>query len=227
MFVRSLRIIGIFLSTVAVFFAFNWFLNTLMPLNRLNGLQPTKAELFIQAAPGSMGLLECYMSPNWTENSSGILLDCDGNEMQVQKSPSDIKNLSAKVTAPGEKKTIATSDPVVVVGKLASDRLGKDRLGKDRLGKDSNASNAGHAIEAELLAYGNRSTNLSAFQASGVLQIIAAEIVGLFGILLLFLDWRITRSRRARRTREALQVEKSYAFSKDHLIEKPFPNPRR
>jgi hypothetical protein len=216
LFVRSLRIIGIFLSTVAVFLAFNWFLNTLMPLNRLNGLQPTKAEIFAQAAPGSTGLLECYMSPNWTKNSSGILLDCDGSEMRVQKSPGDIKNLSAKVTAPGKKKEIAVSDPVVVVGKMVSDQSGKDSLGKDS-----------NAIEAELLAYGNRSTNLSVFQASGVLQIIAAEIVGLLGILFLFLDWRITRSRRARRTREALQVEKTYAFSKDNLVEKPFSKPKR
>jgi hypothetical protein len=212
--VRSLRIIGIFLSTVAVFLAFNWFLNTLMPLNRLNGLQPIKAEAFVQGAPGSTGLLECYMSPNWTKSSSGILLDCDGNEMRIQKSTDAIKNLSAKVTAPGEKKAIAISDPVVVVGKLVADRSSNS-------GKDSNA------IEAELLAYGNRSTNLSVFQASGVLQIIAAEIIGLFGILFLFLDWRIARTRRARRAHEAWQVEKTYAASVETLIEKPFYQHKR
>jgi hypothetical protein len=201
--VRSLRIIGIFLSTVAVFLALNWFLNTLMPLNRLNGLQPTKTEVLAQSAAGSVGLLECYMSPNWTKSSPGLLLDCGGSEMRVQKTPGDIKNLSAKVTAPGQKKTIAISDPVVVVGKMSSGQLGKDS----------------NALEAELIAYGNRSTNLSSFQASGVLQIIGAEIIGLFGILFLFIDWRISRSRRAKRAMEAWQTEKHYA-SNHKLAEK-------
>jgi hypothetical protein len=202
--VRSLRIIGIFLSTVAVFLALNWFLNTLMPLNRLNSLQPTKAEVLAQSPAGSAGLLECYMSPNWTKSSPSLLLDCGGSEMRVQKTPSDIKNLSAKVTAPGERKTIAISDPVVVVGKMSSNQLGKDS----------------NALEAELVAYGNRSTNLSSFQASGVLQIIGAEIIGLFGILFLFVDWRISRSRRAKRTMEAWQAEKNYAASNHKLAEK-------
>lgn len=199
---RSLRIIGIFLSTVAIFLAFNWFLNILMPLNRLNGLQPIKAEVFALRPAGSVGLLECYMSPNWTQSSPSLLLDCGGIEMRVQKTPSDIKNLSAKVTAPGEKKAIAISDPVVVVGKMSSDTLGKDSLGRDS-----------NAIDAELIAYGNRNTNLAIFQASGVLQIISAEIIGLVAILCLFIDWRVSRSRRAKRAMEAWQAEKNYAAS--------------
>jgi hypothetical protein len=198
--VRSLRIIGIFLSTVAVFLAFNWFLNTLMPLNRLNGLQPTKAEVLALRPAGSVGLLECYMSPNWTQSSPGLLLDCGGIEMRVQKTPNDIQNLSAKVTAPGEKRAIAVSDPVVVVGKMSS--------AMDTLGRDSNA------IDAELIAYGNRNTNLAIFQASGVLQIISAEIIGLVGILFLFIDWRVSRSRRAKRAMEAWQAEKNYVASR-------------
>jgi hypothetical protein len=211
--VRSLRIIGIFLSTVAVFLAFNWFLNTLMPLNRLNGLQPIKAEVLAQRPAGTIGLLECYMSPNWTTGSSSLLLDCGGSEIRVQQSPSDIKNLAAKVTAPGEKKVLAVSDPVVVVGKMSSNNLGNS------LGKDSNA------IDAELVAYGRRSTNLAIFQASGVLQIIGAEIIGLFAILFLFIDWRVSRSRQSKRTREAWQAEKSYAASK--RVEKSAYQPKR
>jgi hypothetical protein len=210
--VRSLRIIGIFLSTVAVFLAFNWFLNTLMPLNRLNGLQPTKAEVFALRPAGSVGLLECYMSPNWTQSSPALLLDCGGIEMRVQKTPNDIQNLSAKVTAPGEKRAIAVSDPVVVVGKLSSDT-------GNSLGRDSNA------IDAELIAYGNRNTNLAIFQASGVLQIISAEIIGLVGILFLFIDWRISRSRRAKRAMEAWQAEKNYAASQ--TVEKSAYRSRR
>ncbi len=205
---RSLRIIGIFLSTVAVFFAFNWFLNTLMPLNRLNSLQPKKAEVLTQDITGSAVLLECTMSQNWTVSSSGLLLNCDGSEVWVQQAPSNIKNLSSKVVASGQKKAIAIGDPVVVIGKMAS----SDSTGKDSTGKDS-TSKGSHVIEADLLAYGNRNTNLSAFQANGVLQIISAEVTGLLGVLLLFIDWRISRARRAHRTGEAWQAEKAYVSS--------------
>jgi hypothetical protein len=199
--------IGISLSTIAVFLTFNWFLNTLMPLNRLNSLQPTQAHTLL-SNPLNVALLECNMSQNWQANNSGLLLDCDTSEIQVQQPPSHIKNIASKVVAPGQKKAIAISDPIVVVGKMAP-------------GKDSNV------ITAELLAYGNRGTNLSTFQANGVLQIIGAEVTGLLGVLLLFIDWRISRKRRARKTADAWQAEKTYPSSKQHLFEIPVYQPKR
>lgn len=198
-FVRSIRIIGIILSTVAVFLALNWFLNTLMPLNQLNSLQPSKAEVLTEDML-TTALLECHMSQNWTTSSPKLLLNCDGSEVRVQQAPRNIKNLSSKIVAPGQKRAIAISDPVVMIGKMVP-------------GKDSNA------VEADLLAYGNRSSNLSALQASGVLQIVSAEMTGLLGILLLFIDWRLSRARRAHRTNEAWQAEKAYASSDHRLVE--------
>jgi hypothetical protein len=198
--VRSLRIIGIFLSTIAVFLALNWFFNTLMPLNRLNSLQPLRAAVLTEDTLSSAALLECHMSQNWTVSSPKLLLNCYGSEVGVQQTPKNIKNLSSKIVTPGQKKAIAVSDPVVMIGKIAS-------------GKDSNA------IEADLLAYGNRSSNLSAFQASGVLQIIGAEVTGLLGILLLFIDWRLSRARRAHRAGEAWRAEKVYASSGRKFVE--------
>lgn len=188
---RSLRIIGIFLSTVAVFLALNWFFNTLMPLNQLNSLQPSRAEVLTEDMLGA-ALLECHISRNWTTSSPSLLLNCDGNEVGVQQTPRNIKNLSSKIVAPGQKRAIVVSDPVVMIGKMAS---GKNNV-----------------VEADLLAYGSRNSNLSALQASGVLQIISAEVTGLLGILLLFIDWRLSRARRVR-TDEAWQVEKTYASS--------------
>jgi hypothetical protein len=211
--VRSLRIIGIFLSTIAVVLAFNWFLNTLMPLNRLNGLQPKRAEVLSQDALSSGALLECTMSQNWTMNSPGLLLTCDGNEVWVEQAPSSIKNLSSKVVALGQKRAIAISDPVVVIGKMAS--------GQDITGKDNNV------IEADLLAYGNRSTNLSAFQTSGVWQIVGAEVTGLLGILLLLIDWRISSARRVRRAAEAWQAEQACASSRPKPAKQPMHQPKR
>lgn len=210
---RSLRIIGIFLSTIAVFLALNWFFNTLMPLNRLNSLQPKRADILTQDALSSAALLECTISQNWTTSSPGLLLACDGNEVWVQQAPSSVKNLSSKVVASGQKRAIAVSDPVVVIGKMTS--------AQDITGKDSNV------IEADLLAYGNRSTNLSAFQASGVFQIIGAEVTGLLGVLLLFLDWRMSRARRARRASESWQAENAYTSSHPRLIEQPMYQPKR
>lgn len=209
---RSLKIIGIFLSTIAIFLALNWFLNTLMPLNRLNSLQPKKAAVLTQDALSSAALLECTMSRNWTTSSPGLLLTCDGKEVWVQQPLSNIKNLSSKIVASGQKRAIAVSDPIVVIGKMTS--------AQDITGKDSNV------IEADLLAYGNRSTNLSAFQASGVFQIIGAEVTGLLGILLLFIDWRISRARRARRASEVWQAEHAYAAS-PRLMEQPMYQPKR
>jgi hypothetical protein len=205
--VRSLRIIGIFLSTVAVFLALNWFFNTLMPLNQLNSLQPSKAEVLTQEI-SSKALLECHMSQNWTTSSPKLLLNCDGSEVGVQQVPKDIKNLSSKIVAPGQTQAIAVSDPVVMIGKIAS---------------IENSS----VIEADLLAYGNRSSNLSALQAIGVLQIISAELIGLLGILLLFIDWRLSRARRARRAHEAWQAEKAYASSSQKPVEQPLSQRKR
>lgn len=196
---RSLRIIGIFLSTVAVFLALNWFFNTLMPLNQLNSLQPSRAGVLTENALSAV-LLECHISQNWTLSSPRLLLNCDGSEVGVQQAPKNIRNLSSKMVAPGQKKAIAVSDPVVMIGKMAS-------------GKNSNV------VEADLLAYGNRSSNLSAFQASGVLQIISAEVAALLGILLLFIDWRLSRARRARRINEAWQAEQAYAASDHKLVQ--------
>ncbi|MBW4517131.1 MAG: hypothetical protein KME11_18145 [Timaviella obliquedivisa GSE-PSE-MK23-08B] len=199
---RSLRIIGIFLSTVAVFLALNWFLNTLMPLNQLNSLQPSRAEVLNEDTLSSTALLECHVSRNWTTSSPALLLNCNGSEVGVQQEPKNIKNLSSKIVAPGQKKAIAVSDPVVMIGKMAS-------------GRNSNV------IEADLLAYGNRSSNLSALQTNGVLQIISAEVTGLLGILLLFIDWRLLRARRARIAGEVLQAEKAYASSGQKTREQP------
>ena len=204
---RSLRIIGIFLSTVAVFLALNWFINTLMPLNQLNGLQPSKAEVLTEDTLTSAALLECHMSQNWTTSSPKLLLNCDGSEVGVQQTPRNIKNLSSKIVAPGQKQAIAVSDPVVMIGKVAA-------------GKNSNV------VEADLLAYGNRSSNLSALQASGVLQIISAEVTGLLGILLLFIDWRVSRARRVRRASEAWQAEQAYAASDHKLVEQLYQRKR-
>jgi len=193
--VRSLRIIGIFLSTVAVFLALNWFFNTLMPLNRLNSLQPARVEVLTEDTLSSAALLECHISQNWTTSSPKLLLNCNGNEVGVQQAPKNIKNLSSKIVAPGQKRAIAVSDPVVMIGKMAP-------------GKGSNL------VEADLLAYGSRSSNLSALQSSGVLQIISAEVTGLLGILLLFIDWRLSRARHALRASEDWQAEKAYAGHK-------------
>jgi len=193
--VRSLRIIGIFLSTVAVFLALNWFFNTLMPLNRLNSLQPARVEVLTEDTLSSAALLECHISQNWTTSSPKLLLNCNGNEVGVQQAPKNIKNLSSKIVAPGQKRAIAVSDPVVMIGKMAP-------------GKSSNL------VEADLLAYGSRSSNLSALQSSGVLQIISAEVTGLLGILLLFIDWRLSRARHALRASEDWQAEKAYAGHK-------------
>lgn len=192
---RSLRIIGIFLSTVAVFLALNWFFNTLMPLNRLNSLQPARVEVLTEDTLSSAALLECHISQNWTTSSPKLLLNCNGNEVGVQQAPKNIKNLSSKIVAPGQKRAIAVSDPVVMIGKMAP-------------GKGSNL------VEADLLAYGSRSSNLSALQSSGVLQIISAEVTGLLGILLLFIDWRLSRARHALRASEDWQAEKAYAGHK-------------
>ena len=192
---RSLRIIGIFLSTVAVFLALNWFFNTLMPLNRLNSLQPARVEVLTEDTLSSAALLECHISQNWTTSSPKLLLNCNGNEVGVQQAPKNIKNLSSKIVAPGQKRAIAISDPVVMIGKMAP-------------GKGSNL------VEADLLAYGSRSSNLSALQSSGVLQIISAEVTGLLGILLLFIDWRLSRARHALRASEDWQAEKAYAGHK-------------
>ncbi|MCY7284873.1 MAG: hypothetical protein LH679_15915 [Cyanobacteria bacterium CAN_BIN43] len=192
---RSLRIIGIFLSTVAVFLALNWFFNTLMPLNRLNSLQPARVEVLTEDTLSSAALLECHISQNWTTSSPKLLLNCNGNEVGVQQAPKNIKNLSSKIVAPGQKRAIAVSDPVVMIGKMAP-------------GKSSNL------VEADLLAYGSRSSNLSALQSSGVLQIISAEVTGLLGILLLFIDWRLSRARHALRASEDWQAEKAYAGHK-------------
>jgi hypothetical protein len=205
--VRSLRIIGIFLSTVAVFLALNWFFNTLMPLNQLNSLQPSKAEV-LTGEISSIALLECHMSQNWTTNSPKLLLNCDGSEVGVQQAPKDIKNLSSKIVAPGQKQAIAVSDPVVMISKVPSV-------------KNSNV------MEAELLAYGNRNSNLSDLQAIGVLQIISAELIGILGILLLFIDWRLSRARRARRASEAWQAEKAYVSSNHKLVEQPLHQRKR
>ncbi|NJR39714.1 MAG: hypothetical protein HC781_13955 [Leptolyngbyaceae cyanobacterium CSU_1_4] len=199
---RSLRIIGIFLSTVAVFLALNWFFNTLMPLNQLNSLQPSRATVLTEDTLSSDALLECHMSQNWTTSSPTLLLNCNGSEVEVQQTPQNIKNLSAKIVAPGQKRAIAVSDPIVMIGKMAA-------------GRNSNL------IEADLLAYGNRSSNLSALQTSGVLQIISAEVTGLLGILMLFIDWRLSRARHARRASEVLHPEKAYAASGKKIVEKP------
>lgn len=192
---RSLRIIGIFLSTVAVFLALNWFFNTLMPLNQLNSLQPARVEVLTEDTLSSAALLECHISQNWTTSSPKLLLNCNGNEVGVQQAPKNIKNLSSKIVAPGQKRVIAASDPVVMIGKMAP-------------GKSSNL------VEADLLAYGSRSSNLSALQSSGVLQIISAEVTALLGILLLFIDWRLSRARHALRASEGWQSEKAYAGHK-------------
>lgn len=192
---RSLRIIGIFLSAVAVFLAFNWFFNTLMPLNQLSSLQPARVEVLTEDTLSSAALLECHISQNWTTSSPKLLLNCNGNEVEVQQAPKNIKNLASKSVAPGEKRAIAVSDPVVMIGKMSP-------------GKNSNL------VEADLLAYGSRSSNLSTLQSSGVFQIISAEVTGLLGILLLFIDWRLSRARRALRASEGWQSEKAYADHK-------------
>jgi hypothetical protein len=194
--VRSLRITGIFLSTVAVFLALNWFFNTLMPLNQLNSLQPSRGEVLTEDTLSSTALLECHISQNWTTSSPQLLLNCDGHEVGVQQAPKNIKNLSSKIVAPGQRRAIAISDPVVMIGKMAP-------------GKNNTV------VEADLLAYGSRSSNLSALQTSGVLQIISAEVTGMLGILLLFIDWRLSRAQRARKASETGQSEKSY-ISSDH-----------
>jgi len=113
----------------------------------------------------------------------------------AQQAPKNIKNLASKSVAPGEKRAIAVSDPVVMIGKMSP-------------GKNSNL------VEADLLAYGSRSSNLSTLQSSGVFQIISAEVTGLLGILLLFIDWRLSRARRALRASEGWQSEKAYADHK-------------
>jgi hypothetical protein len=200
--VRPLRIIGIFLSTVAVFLTFNWFLNTLVPLNRLNSLQPAIAFAESTLVPAS--LMECHMSQDWSANRQGLLLNCGGNEVRVNKSVNDIKNIPTN--ASGHVKAIEASDPLVVVGS-----------------KELNSN----VLDAELIAYGNRGSNLSVFQANGILQIILAEVVGGLGILALFIDWRIVRARRVRRTLQAWQAEQTYAASPQQLVEQPVYQRRR
>jgi hypothetical protein len=201
MFVRPLRIIGIFLSTVAVFLIFNWFLNTLLPLNRLNALQPSVA-LADTALQPEAALLECHMSQNWSANLKGLLLNCGDNEVRVNRNVTEIKNMPTYVS--GKVKAIAPSDPVVIVGKTAS----------------------GNVVDAEIVAYGSRATNLSVFQANGIMQIVLAEIVGVLGLLALFIDWRLARAKRARRKMQAWQAEQAYAAS-PRLVEQPVYQRRR
>jgi hypothetical protein len=193
LFVRPLRIIGISLSAAAVFLAAHWFSNTLVPLNRLNSLQPSIAS----AATSPAALLECHMSSNWSASQDGLLLTCNGNEMRVNKSINEIKNMP--MDAKGRATVIKPSDPIVLVG---TQELNSD------------------LIKAEFVAYGNRGTNLSAFQSNGILQIILAEVVGGLGILALFVDWRIARARRVKRTMQAWQAEQAYAAS-PQLVEQP------
>jgi hypothetical protein len=200
LFVRPIRIIGIFLSTVTVFLTFNWFLNTLIPLNRLNSLQPSPT--LADAALKPEALLECHMSQDWSANPKGLLLNCGDNEVRVNKNVTEIKNMPTHSS--GKVKAIAPSDPVVIVGKTAADAV----------------------VDAEIVAYGSRATNLSAFQANGIMQIVLAEIVGILGILALFIDWRLARAKRARRTLQAWQAEQAYAAS-PQLVEQPVYQHRR
>jgi hypothetical protein len=199
LFVRPLRIIGISLSAAAVFLAANWFSNTLVPLNRLNSLQPAIAST--EVSPAS--LLECTMSQNWSANLNSLLLTCNGDEVQVNKRVTDIKNMPPD--GAGRPTAIKPSDPIVLVGT-----------------KELNSN----VINAEFVAYGNRGSNLSAFQSSGILQIILAEVVGGLGILALFIDWRIARARRVERTMQAWQAEQAYAAS-PQLVEQPVYQRRR
>jgi hypothetical protein len=191
---RSLQILGLFLTTISIYLFLNWFNNVLLPLSLLKSLPVTRAVPAIHEIRLGNVLMECHVSQNWTTSSPKLLLNCDGSEVRVQQAPRNIKNLSSKIVAPGQKRAIAISDPVVIIGKMAP-------------GKSSNL------VEADLLAYGNRSSNLSALQASGVLQIVSAEMTGLLGLLLLFIDWRLSRARRARRISEAWQAEKVHASS--------------
>ncbi len=177
-----------------------------MPLNQLNSLQPSRGSVLAEDTLGA-ALMECHMSQSWTTSSPRLLLNCNGSEVGVQQNPGNIKNLSSKMVAPGQKRAIAVSDPVVMIGKVAT-------------GKDSSV------VEADLLAYGNRSSNLAALQASGVLQIISAEVIGLLGILLLFIDWRVSRARRVRRASEAWQVEQAYTASDHQLVEQLYQRKR-
>ncbi len=197
---RPLRIIGISLSTAAVFLAANWFLNTLVPLNRLNSLQPSIAPT---DAVNPASLLECHMSQNWSANLNGLLLTCNGDEVRVNKNATEIKNLP--MNEAGHATAIKPSDPIVLVGT-----------------KEVNSN----VVNAELVAYGNRDTNLSAFQTNGILQIILAEVVGGLGVLALFIDWRIARARQVQRTKQAWQAEQAYAAS-PQLVEQPIYQRRR
>jgi hypothetical protein len=200
LFVRPIRIIGIFLSTVAVFLTFNWFLNTLIPLNRLNSLQPSPT--LADAALKPEALLECHMSQDWSANLKGLPLNCGNNEVRVNKNVTEIKNMPTHSS--GQVKAIAPSDPVVIVGKVASDAV----------------------VDAEIVAYGSRATNLSTFQANGIMQIVLAEIIGVLGILALFIDWRMARAKRDRHRLQAWQAEQAYAAS-PQLVEQPVYQRRR
>jgi hypothetical protein len=200
---RLFRIIGVFLSIVALCLTINWLFNTLIPLNQLNRLQPVKFKEL--KARSSVALIECYMSQNWTTQSPELLLNCDGNEVRVQQSPRDIYHLSSKGVATGQKKTIAASDPIVIVGKWVTDGLGKDS----------------NAIQADLLAYGNRRTNLSIFQSNGMLQIIGAELTALLGILFLFIDWHMPKKRCNLRFSKFRQSRHTSSFSYYKLFEPP------
>jgi hypothetical protein len=204
-FMRLFRIIGVFLSIVALCLLINWLFNTLMPLNRLNSLQPVKLKEL--KARSSVALLECYVSRNWTTQSPEFLLNCDGNEVRVQRPSGTIYHLSSKVVATGQKKAIAASDPIVIVGKWVSDDLGKDR----------------NAIQADLLAYGNRRTNLSIFQFNGVLQIMGAELAALLGILFLFIDWRMPKNRCNLGFGKFRQSRNTSLFSYYKLFDPPLP----
>jgi hypothetical protein len=206
LFVRPIRIIGIFLSTVAVYLAFNWFLNTLVPLNRLNGLQPTKASTLIDKTIETPALFECYVSPEWASSMPNLLLNCDGQEVQVQRHANEVRNLPPLASGSSGLKAIAKSDPVVVIGQMASDRRQINQL--------------------ELVAYGNRDTNLTTFQSDGIMQIFLAEVVGLLGLLALFIDWRIGKARRARRM-AAWQAEQAYATPSSKPMEKSTQHNRR
>lgn len=200
---RPLRIIGISLSAAAVFLAANWFSNTLVPLNRLNSLQPAIALAGTASTSSPASLLECTMSQNWSESLNALLLTCNGDEVQVNKRVTDIKNMPPD--GAGRPTAIKPSDPIVLVGTKALHS---------------------NVINAEFVAYGNRGSNLSAFQSSGILQIILAEVVGGLGILALFIDWRIARARRVERTMQAWQAEQAYAAS-PQLIKQPVYQRRR
>ncbi|MCU0565354.1 MAG: hypothetical protein MUF49_02010 [Oculatellaceae cyanobacterium Prado106] len=197
---RLLRIIGIFLSSIAVFLLLSWLLNTLVPLNRLNSLQPLKPQELASTPPGTLVLFECHIGSTLAnpESTQQLPLDCGNDNFLVQYAASHIKNLPPVQENSNQTRAIAISDPVVVIGKVQS-------------------GEGNRTVKAELVAYGSRLSNLNTFRGSGILQIIVAEVIGGIGILAIFIDWRMARSKRNHHIRTARQMEQAQTLQKQNL----------